>query len=140
MKKKNLIILFVGIMIFISSTCARKNEQQSANESMVTLLCFNDNEQSVFRDGKGTMFLMFLPLVYWDEEDKPQPGLLERWEHSEDYNEWTFYLRKDVKWHDGKPVTAQDVKFTLELITDPNIMYENRFFREITIVRRSGYS
>jgi len=77
---------------------------------------------------------MFLPLLFEDEEGRPQPGLLERWEHSEDYTEWTFHLRKDVKWHDGKPVTAQDVKFSLELITDPNIMYETRFFKEITII------
>jgi peptide/nickel transport system substrate-binding protein len=77
---------------------------------------------------------MFLPLVDWDEEGQLQPRLLERWEHSNDYTEWTFYLRKDVKWHDEKPVTAYDVKFTLEMITDPNIMYEYRVFEEITII------
>jgi len=77
---------------------------------------------------------MFIPLVDWDEEGQPQPRLLERWEHSNDYTEWTFYLRKDVKWHDGKPVTAHDVKFTLEMITDPNILIENRLFEEITVI------
>jgi peptide/nickel transport system substrate-binding protein len=59
---------------------------------------------------------------------------LERWEHSNDYTEWTFYLRKDVKWHDGKPVTAHDVKFTLELITDPNVLIDHRRFDEITVI------
>ncbi|MHC4256698.1 MAG: ABC transporter substrate-binding protein, partial [Planctomycetota bacterium] len=79
--------------------------------------------------------LMFIPLVDWEEEEQPHPRLLERWEHSNDYTEWTFYLRKDVKWHDGKPVTAHDVKFTLELLTDPNVMrYGNPVFEEITIV------
>jgi peptide/nickel transport system substrate-binding protein len=112
----------------------RGSDQSVVQESKVTLLCFGDNEQSVFKDGKSTMYLMFLLLVFEDEEGRPQPGLLERWEHSEDYTEWTFHLRKDVKWHDGKPVTAQDVKFTLELLTDPNIMYERRFFKEITII------
>jgi peptide/nickel transport system substrate-binding protein len=63
-----------------------------------------------------TSFLMFLPLVesmsgYQD----PQPVLAESWEHSEDYKEWTFYLRKNVTWHDGVPVTAQDIKFTFDL-------------------------
>jgi peptide/nickel transport system substrate-binding protein len=77
---------------------------------------------------------MFIPLADWDEENRPQPRLLERWEHSNDYTEWTFYLRKDVRWHDGKPVTAHDVKFTLEMITDPNIMYDYRVFEEITII------
>jgi peptide/nickel transport system substrate-binding protein len=78
---------------------------------------------------------MFIPLADMDEEGRRrEPRLLERWEYSNDYTEWTFYLRKDVRWHDGKPVTAHDVKFTLELITDPNIMYQYRFFEEITII------
>ena len=38
---------------------------------------------------------------------------------SEDGLEWRIKLRDDVKWHDGEPFTAEDVKFTLELITDP---------------------
>ncbi|EHA16408.1 peptide ABC transporter substrate-binding protein [Halomonas sp. HAL1] len=39
---------------------------------------------------------------------------------SEDGLNWRFKLRDDVKWHDGEPFTAEDVKFTLELILDPN--------------------
>ena len=94
-----------------------------------------DDEYSVFRDGQGTQFLMFIPLVDEDEEGRwREPRLLERWEHSNDYTEWTFYLRKDVKWHDGKPVTAHDVKFTLEMITDPNIWLRSRLFEEITVI------
>lgn len=39
---------------------------------------------------------------------------------SADGLQWRIKLRDDVKWHDGKPFTAEDVKFTLELIVDPN--------------------
>ena len=39
---------------------------------------------------------------------------------SADGLEWRIKLRDDVKWHDGTPFTAEDVKFTLELIVDPN--------------------
>lgn len=38
---------------------------------------------------------------------------------SADGLQWRVKLRDDVKWHDGKPMTAEDVKFTLELIVDP---------------------
>ncbi len=41
-----------------------------------------------------------------------KPDLAERWEVSEDGKVWTFYLRKDVKWSDGTPFTADDVVFT----------------------------
>ncbi len=39
---------------------------------------------------------------------------------SEDGLQWRIRLRDDVRWHDGEPFTAEDVKFTLELITNPN--------------------
>ena len=42
------------------------------------------------------------------------PGLAESWEISPDGKSITFYLVKNAKWHDGTPVTAEDVKFSLE--------------------------
>lgn len=42
------------------------------------------------------------------------PGIAERWELAKDGLSWTFYIRKGVKWHNGDPVTAHDVKFSLE--------------------------
>lgn len=48
-----------------------------------------------------------------------EPGLAERYELSKDEMSYTFYLRKDAKFHDGKPVTAEDVKFTFDAVKDP---------------------
>ena len=45
-----------------------------------------------------------------------QPALAESWERSEDGLEWTFHLRRDVRWHDGTPLTAYDVEFTFHRI------------------------
>ncbi|NPA12417.1 MAG: ABC transporter substrate-binding protein [Aquificae bacterium] len=42
----------------------------------------------------------------------PEPDLAERWERDETGTVWRFYLRKNVKWFDGKPVLADDVVFT----------------------------
>lgn len=42
------------------------------------------------------------------------PGVAERWKMAEDGKSWTFYLRPGHRWHNGDPVTAHDVKFSLE--------------------------
>ena len=42
------------------------------------------------------------------------PGLAEKWTVSDDALTYTFALRQGVKWHDGKPVTGDDVKFTFD--------------------------
>ena len=49
--------------------------------------------------------------------DEVEPRLAESWERSDDGLTWTFHLRRDVAWHDGRPFTAQDVAFTFNRIT-----------------------
>ena len=48
--------------------------------------------------------------------DNIVPDLAESWSWSEDGKELTFKLRQGVKWHDGKPFTAADVKCTFDLL------------------------
>lgn len=45
---------------------------------------------------------------------EPQPSLATSWKSSPDRKVWTFNLRKGVKWQDGEPFTAADVKFTFD--------------------------
>ncbi|VAX35389.1 Oligopeptide ABC transporter, periplasmic oligopeptide-binding protein OppA (TC 3.A.1.5.1) [hydrothermal vent metagenome] len=53
---------------------------------------------------------------------KVEPHLAKRWEVSADGLQWTFFLRKDVTWHDGHPFTADDVVFTFnDLIYNKDI-------------------
>lgn len=57
---------------------------------------------------------------------------------SEDGLNWRIRLRDDVRWHDGEPFTAEDVKFTLELITNPKFRAwrtgGHSLVRDITVV------
>lgn len=58
---------------------------------------------------------------------KIEPHLAERWDVSEDGLTWTFYLRRDVFWHDGETFTAEDVVFTFNnLIYNPDIPSSSR--------------
>ncbi|MBX6396356.1 MAG: ABC transporter substrate-binding protein, partial [Alicyclobacillaceae bacterium] len=50
-----------------------------------------------------------------------QPELADKVTVSEDGKTYTLHLRQGVKWHDGRPFTAQDVLFTYEAILDPQV-------------------
>jgi peptide/nickel transport system substrate-binding protein len=63
--------------------------------------------------GMYKMNLIFDSLL--EKDDKGIiPWLAEKWDISSDYKEYTFYLRNNVKWQDGKDFTAKDVKFTID--------------------------
>lgn len=58
-------------------------------------------------------------LVRYNKNLAIEGELAESWEISADNLTITFHLRKGVKWHDGAPFTADDVKFTYQLYIDP---------------------
>lgn len=57
---------------------------------------------------------MYNGLVGLDREGNPIPELAERWEVRDNAKTYIFYLRRGVRWHDGKPFTAEDVKYTFD--------------------------
>lgn len=60
-----------------------------------------------------------------------EPALAERWSVSPQGTEWTFHLRADAQWHDGKPVTAADVAFTFAALYDERV--PNSFKHTLTV-------
>jgi peptide/nickel transport system substrate-binding protein len=60
--------------------------------------------------------LIFSGLTRAEASGEMQPNLAQAWEISGDALTYTFYLRQDVRWHDGTPFTAQDVAFTVGLV------------------------
>jgi peptide/nickel transport system substrate-binding protein len=62
---------------------------------------------------------VFNGLVRYDKNLKLEGELAESWEVSPDGKRITFHLRKGVKWHDGAPLTSDDVMFTYRRMIDP---------------------
>ncbi|WP_019910086.1 ABC transporter substrate-binding protein [Paenibacillus sp. HW567] len=62
--------------------------------------------------------LLYASLVTVDDKGVPTPELAESWDVSEDQLTYTFHLRKDLKFSDGSPLTADDVAFTWTLQYD----------------------
>ncbi|MBA2123798.1 peptide-binding protein [bacterium Unc6] len=65
--------------------------------------------------------LIFNGLVKYDKNLNLTGDLAESWEILDDGLTIIFHLRKDVKWHDGVPFTADDVQFTFKKLTDPQV-------------------
>jgi peptide/nickel transport system substrate-binding protein len=62
---------------------------------------------------------LFDTLVRLDDRRQPVPHLAESWAFSDDRLTLTFKLRPDVKFHSGRPFTAQDAKWSIEYALDP---------------------
>ena len=62
---------------------------------------------------------VFGGLVTIDKELNVVPDLAESWDISQDGTVYTFRLRPDATFHDGKPVTSEDVRWSLERVTSP---------------------
>lgn len=82
--------------------------------------------------------LLFNGLTAHDGNDQIVPGLAETWDYDEQTYTYTFHLREGVKCSDGEPFTADDVKFTIEAIMDPENGSENapnyEDVEEITVI------
>jgi peptide/nickel transport system substrate-binding protein len=64
--------------------------------------------------------LIFSGLVRFDSRGLPTPDLAEGWSVSADATLYTVTIRSDAVWHDGEPVTADDVIYTFSKLQDPS--------------------
>lgn len=64
--------------------------------------------------------MLYDPFIDLDDNQQPVPVLAESWEASPDGSVWTFHVRQGVKFHDGSPLTAEDVVWTYRRLIDPD--------------------
>jgi len=73
-------------------------------------------------DYSATLFEnVYGQLIRFDYDGAPIPYLAESFEVSEDGSEYTIHLRENAVWHDGTPVTAQDVEMSFRLHGHPDV-------------------
>lgn len=58
-------------------------------------------------------------LTLTGQDNITRPYLLEKWTASDDLKTWTLTLKKGIKWHNGRPLTADDVVWNLKRVSDP---------------------
>lgn len=87
---------------------------------------------------------LFEGLTSYDQNVHVIPGLAEKWDISKDGKVYTFYLRPNIKFSDGSPITADDVVFTFRRLADPKTASPYNFLVDNLVngkeVRESKYS
>ncbi|MFT4191554.1 MAG: ABC transporter substrate-binding protein [Comamonas sp.] len=84
--------------------------------------------------GRAVTSKIFDGLLDYGPDFKPRPQLAESVEASADGLTWTLKLRKNVFWHDGKPFSSADVKFSAEVIWKQYAPTARRIFQYLTKV------
>ncbi|MDK8182973.1 ABC transporter substrate-binding protein [Paenibacillus sp. UMB4589-SE434] len=83
--------------------------------------------------------VLYASLVTVDDKGLPIPDLAEKWDISPDGLTYTFHLRKDLKFSDGTPLTADDVAFTWTLIHDKSYDGQSELLTTIAIKGGKAY-
>ena len=62
--------------------------------------------------------VLFDPQRPLESADTVIPELAAKWSWQDNYRSLVFFLRKDVRWHDGRPFTSRDVKYTFDVVRE----------------------
>ncbi|MDQ3515634.1 MAG: ABC transporter substrate-binding protein [Gemmatimonadota bacterium] len=108
-------LLFSGAAWLASPGCAREAKPARSFVAAVTTDPGHLNTAITTNGSVHTAGgLLYDGLVELNDELEPVPALAERWDVDSAGTRYRFHLRRDVRWHDGQPLHAADVKFTFE--------------------------
>ena len=114
--------LLVSVLAVLAAACGREGAPRAGGTVIVGMRAdfagFNPITNTAQYTDELIKYALFTPLIQYDENLEVRPYLAESWELLGDTGV-VFSLRRDVRWHDGQPVTAEDVVFTFDLAKDP---------------------
>jgi peptide/nickel transport system substrate-binding protein len=122
---RSLVLLAVGLLLLNLGAAATAQSPKYGGVLVTSPLSaapsFSPHEESTIATVQQTS-PCFNNLVYYDPAKKQEsadtviPELAEKWAWQDGNRNLIFFLRKDVKWHDGKPFTSADVKYTFDAV------------------------
>lgn len=105
------------LAVLAAGACARERAARDAT-TLVAAISTDPGQLNPAITTNGSVHtasgLLYDGLVALDDSLRPVPALAVRWEIEEGGARYRFHLRRGVRWHDGAPFTAADVRFTFE--------------------------
>lgn len=140
--KKMISLLMALTVLFTLTACGSTPADGSGDADGGTTLIYGSSDYTRINPAMDEHceinLLLFNGLTAHDGENQVVPGLAEKWEYDEENCTYTFHIRDGIKWHDGEAFTADDVKFTIEAIMNPDNGAENapnyEDVQEITVI------
>ncbi len=132
--------LACACFVLLAAGCAEPDDRAGSQASTITVLYCCDEWLMAPHWNLPTQQLVFLPLVFFDESGEVEGRLARSWERSPDFRSWTIHLRGDVRWHDGVPVTAHDIKFTMDLRSHPDVLLDPPGAYSVSVLDDSTYT
>lgn len=100
--------------------CLTSMPANAADEMANTLVYAGENEDTInplLNNHQELPTIIFSGLMKYDAKGQPVPELAESFTYDKGTHTYAFKLRDGVKWHDGKPLTVEDILFTYEALT-----------------------
>ncbi|NLJ64737.1 MAG: peptide ABC transporter substrate-binding protein [Christensenellaceae bacterium] len=115
--KKLFAVLIALVLLFSCAMAEEEDDGMTIGIISVTTQYLNPFI-AVEREMMSLTDLVYEGLVSIDDDLIPQPNLCKSWEHTKDGDTWYFYLREGITFHDGTPLTANDVVASANTIID----------------------
>lgn len=125
------LVVFVFILSMVLPGCAKKEAEEEVTEGGIFNACTIQDPVSLdpaqLQESEGIQIgkQIFDGLTDNDPETmETVPAMAEKWEANEDASVWTFYLKKGVKFHNGRECKAEDFVYSWNRVADPGTASE----------------
>ena len=120
---EKIVVLMIGILLCVEfSGCINQAGERNQQKTKLLVIGITEDSRGFFpwidsydTNTIGINFNIFNPLVEFDNSFRLFPKLAKSWNNPDNCT-WRFFLREDVKFHNGYNFTANDVKYSIEFI------------------------
>lgn len=133
MNNKKVLLLILSLIVFVFTACSNKASKLSDSEIIVNLSVEPKTIDPSFNAQiYGVIYIqhVFEGLTTRDKNNKVVEGVAESWDISQDGKIYTFHLRTNSLWSDGKPVVAEDFVYSWRREVDPVVASEFSYQHE----------
>lgn len=140
MEKRKLLIVLIGVLLLIAAAgCGKKAAPAKKENNLIYASESEFDGLNPLLEETNVDALLFRGLFRFDENNEPKADIAQSFDISDDKLTYTFKLRDNIRFHDGEPLTADDVIFTIEsVLDDKNASFLKSDFIEVESLQKIG--